>query len=104
MGMMICEKHGRQSMAFTSPLIAAAIDNPSAARSINCVHRISIPFLEVWGDYLVDNIFVEENEISLPIDIDLKGEGWAEKVFEKLMPVCKQCLGNLQSMKLWPLE
>ena len=92
MGMMICDKHGQQSMAFTSPLIAELIKNENALSPISAVYKVKIPYFDMIGSYLVDDIFVAENKLSLLGEISTQSEEHADAVFEKLLPVCSKCL------------
>lgn len=104
MGMMICDKHGQQLVAFTSPLIADMIKNESALSPISAVYEVKIPFFDMIGIYLVDNIFVAENNLSLLKEISTQSEEHADVVFEKLLPVCSKCLQEIKARKFGYVE
>ncbi len=93
MGMMVCERHGQQLLAFTAPRIAAALEDSARISALGPIRKISLSYMDIPGRYLVDDEFVADNNLHGT------GEGLSaeqsEAVFERLIPVCSECLAKL---------
>jgi hypothetical protein len=93
MGKIICDVHGLQLISFTSPKVRQNIRQFESKYPVIKYKTLALEVFGVQGSYFVDEEFFDENRID---DDLMLSEDDAEEVFQKLVPVCGECLKDFR--------
>ena len=95
-GKIICKKHGEQPISFVSPNISAYIRNSAVSEAPPQLKIVKLTVFDVDGFFPMDEQFIIENSIN---NESLLNEEQAEAIFEKLQPICGECLKEVLSRR-----
>jgi hypothetical protein len=93
MGVLICQKHGETVIEFVSKYHADKITNNEKC-NIDEVFRVKIVDINgiFDGSFLVDKSLIEETQIdNFTVDVQTDLNKF-EMLFDKLTPVCSECV------------